>query len=85
MQHVGDEMKVASYPQSSRFLFAKGFRGKNFSMRVRMLATSRYLFTQEVEKSFPRVSSVCLWKPQISKEASDNTLEIPGVPSSVSP
>jgi hypothetical protein len=85
MQHEGDEMKVASYPQSSRLLVAKGSRGNIFSMRVRMLATSRYLYTQKVEKSFPRVSSVCLWKPRISREASDNTLDIPGVPTSVSP
>ncbi len=85
MQHEGDEMKVACYPQSSRLLVAKGSQGNNFSMRVRMPATSRYLFSQEVEKLFPRVSSVCLWKPRISSEASDNTFDIPGVPSSVSP
>jgi hypothetical protein len=33
MQHEGDEMKVASYPQSSRLLVAKGSRGNSFSMR----------------------------------------------------
>lgn len=53
MQYEGNEMKVASYPQSSRLLVAKGSQGNNFSMRVRMPATSRYLFSQEVEKSFP--------------------------------
>lgn len=60
MQHEGDEMKVASYPQSSRFLVAKGSRGNSFSMRVRMPVTSKYLFTQEVEKSFPE-SPQCIY------------------------
>src|SRR5258708_34221355 len=54
-------------------------QGNNFSLKVRMPASSRCLFTQEVEKSFPRVSSVRLWKPRKSKEASNNTLDIPGV------
>lgn len=53
MQHKEDEMKVASYPQSSRLLVAKGSQKNSLSMRARMLATSRYLFTQEAEKSFP--------------------------------
>ncbi len=75
MQHEGDKMKVASYPQSSRLLVARGSRENNFSMRVRMPANSRYLFSQEVEKPFPRVSSVCLWKPRICREASGNTLD----------
>ena len=30
MQHEGDKMKVASYPQSSRLLVARGSREKIF-------------------------------------------------------
>ncbi len=53
MEHESDEMKVANYAHSSRFLVAKSSQGNTFSVKVRMLATSSYLFTQEVEKSFP--------------------------------
>jgi hypothetical protein len=66
MQHESDEMKVANYAHSSRFLVSKSSQRNSFSIKVRMTATSRYLFSQEVEESFPRVSSVCLWKPRIS-------------------
>jgi len=49
-------------------------------MRVRMPATSRYLFPQAVEQSFPQVFPVYLRKLRIFREARDTNelfLEFP--------